>query len=130
MKYPLIAALLGLLVIAPAHALEKEPFTKERFSELQQQGELILVDVFADWCSTCARQQTILQKYRDEHPEVDLHILEVDYDKDRRTVRDLRAPRQSTLLLYRGDKQFWFSVAETREDVIFEAINTAVDFEE
>jgi len=41
----------------------------------------------------------------------------------------LRAPRQSTLLLYKGETQFWYSVAETREDVIFEAINRADQFE-
>ncbi len=35
--------------------LEKEPFTEERFEELQKAGEVILVDVFADWCPTCVK---------------------------------------------------------------------------
>jgi len=60
-----------------------------------------------------------------EHPDVDLNILVVDFDEDRQYVRALRAPRQSTLLLFRGEDQYWYSVAETREDVIFEAINRA-----
>jgi thioredoxin 1 len=112
-----------------AWALDAEPFSNERFAELQGKGELVLIDIFATWCPTCARQHEVLKKYQAEHPEVDLHILTVDYDEDRQTVRQLRAPRQSTLLLYKGDKQFWYSVAETREDVIFDAINRAANFE-
>ena len=125
----ILSMLFALALFAPAWALEKEPFSNERFAELQQAGELVLIDVFADWCSTCAKQQEILKKYLAEHPDVDLHILEVNYDKDRNYVRQLRAPRQSTLLLYKGEDQFWYSVAETREDVIFDAINRAAQFE-
>lgn len=120
---------LTMLLSASVWALDAEPFSNERFAELQEKGELVLIDVFAPWCPTCARQHEVLEKYRAEHPDVDLHILTVDYDEDRQTVRQLRVPRQSTLLLYKGETQFWYSVAETREDVIFDAINRAADFE-
>jgi thioredoxin 1 len=129
MSLKLLTVPFALLLSVSAWALESEPFSNERFAELQEQGELVLIDVFAPWCSTCARQHEVLEKYRAEHPDVDLHILSVDYDNDRQTVRQLRAPRQSTLLLYKGETQFWYSVAETREDVIFDAINRAADFE-
>ncbi|MFU8831145.1 MAG: thioredoxin family protein [Wenzhouxiangella sp.] len=124
----LIVIVAGLFLAGSALALDKEDFTQERFDELQDQGALILVDVFATWCPTCARQQTILADYVEQHPDVDLHVLTVDYDRDRATVRQLRAPRQSTLLLFKGDQQFWFSVAETREEVIFGEINRAAEF--
>lgn len=52
-----------------------------------------------------------------------LHILEVNFDQDKAAVKRFRAPRQSTLLLYRGEEQLWFSVAETRQEAIFAAIN-------
>mgnify|MGYP006272841235 CR=1 FL=1 len=118
--------LLGLTCfVSSAFAVDKEPYTPERLAELQAQGALVLVDVFADWCPTCARQQAVLDRYVEERPEVDLHVLEVDFDEDRQSVRDLRAPRQSTLLLFRGEQQYWYSVAETREEVIFEAIDRA-----
>jgi len=124
------AALFIAFICSPmAMALDKEPFSGERFAELQAAGALVLIDVYADWCSTCAKQQEILKRYLADHPEVDLNILEVDFDADRDHVRRLRAPRQSTLLLYRGEDQFWYSVAETRPEVIYEAINRAVEFE-
>lgn len=33
-------------------AQQKEAFTEQRFAALQEQGALILLDVFADWCPT------------------------------------------------------------------------------
>lgn len=128
MKQLAMTLVLGLVLAAtPVWALEKEPFEQARFDELRANGELVLVDVFADWCSTCARQQEILADYVAKHPDVDLHILEVNYDRDKKIVRQLRAPRQSTLLLYAGKEQYWYSVAETDPEVIFNTINRAAD---
>lgn len=128
MRYALTLAF-SLIFSMPALALEKEPFSQQRFDELRAGNELVLVDVFADWCSTCAKQQKILKSYLKAHPEVELNILEVNYDKDKDVVRQLRAPRQSTLLLYKGEKQYWYSVAETDKDVIFDTLNRAAGAE-
>lgn len=107
-------------------ALEKEPFTQERFEALQAAGEVVLIDVFATWCPTCKKQQEVLTRFRTDNPDADFHILVVDFDKDKEWVSHFRAPRQSTLLLYVGDKQYWYSVAETRYEVIADEINKAI----
>jgi len=130
MKRYLLAFAALFFFATAAQALEKEPFSNERFEELKSEGALVLVDVWASWCPTCAKQQEILEDYAKAHPDVDLHVLVVDYDDDKQYVRQLRAPRQSTLLLYKGEEQFWYSVAETREDVIFREINRAAEFGE
>lgn len=114
-----------LAVFQPASAQTHEPFTQARFEALQAQNALVLIDVFAPWCPTCARQQTALAAYQEAHPDVPLHVLRVDFDNQKSVVRQFRAPRQSTLLLYKGTERVWFSVAETRRNVLFAAINTA-----
>lgn len=120
------AALLALAVVAGDLAgQEQEAFTDERFAELQEQDALILLDVFASWCGTCARQQEVLAEYRARHPEVALHTLTIDFDERKDLVRRFAAPRQSTLILYRGDERIWFSVAESRREVIFAELNRA-----
>ena len=116
------------LLISPfALALEKVPFDPDHFATLQANNEVILVDVYADWCSTCARQQRIIQAFRDENPRKPFHVLEIDFDDDKQWVRHFRAPRQSTLLLYAGEQQFWFSVAETRPEIIHAELSKALD---
>jgi len=41
-------------------------------------------------------------------------------------VTRFAAPRQSTLILYRGEERLWFSVAETRRDAIFTRLSDAL----
>ena len=115
----ILAALTGLAQAAP------EAFTEERFRALQKQDALVLVDIHADWCPTCAKQQDILNAYQSGRPDADLHWLKVDFDDQKEWVKHFKAPRQSTLLLYRGDEQIWFSVAETRREKIFERLDEA-----
>ncbi len=128
MKKKIVCALALVLAIAGplwAQKLTKEPFSRERLQALQAAGELVLLDVFADWCPTCAKQQEVLAAYKREHPDVKLNILEINFDKDKQWVKEFRAPRQSTLILYRGHKQLWYSVAETRAEVIVAELNKA-----
>jgi thioredoxin 1 len=120
-----MAALALILSGGGLFAQQKEPFTPERFAELQQQDALILIDVYADWCPTCAQQQRILAAFQSEHADVPLHILEVDFDRQKQYVTRFSAPRQSTLILYRGTERVWFSVAETRSEVVFAELNKA-----
>ncbi|MGR8919283.1 MAG: thioredoxin family protein [Gammaproteobacteria bacterium] len=115
----------ALALVAHAAAATSEAFTEARFEALKAEGALVLVDVHASWCPTCAKQQKILDDYEARHPDVALHRLLVDFDEQKEWVKHFRAPRQSTLLLYRGDEQVWFSVAETRAEKVFEAINAA-----
>ncbi|MFW6206224.1 MAG: thioredoxin family protein [Gemmatimonadota bacterium] len=108
-----------------AQAPDKEPFTEQRFEALQEQGAYVLLDVFADWCPTCAAQQKVLAAFQDEHPDAPLHILSIDFDDRKDLVRRFGAPRQSTLILFHGTERVWFSVAETRRDAIFGALAAA-----
>ena len=113
-----------LLTVGPLAAQQRQPqqqreaFSPERFNALQEQGALVLIEVFADWCPTCAMQQRVLAAFRAQHPSMPLHTLTVDFDSQKEWVRHFGAPRQSTLIIYKGRQRLWFSVAETRADVI------------
>lgn len=106
-------------------ATQSEAFSEARFRALQGEGQLILVDVAAGWCPTCAKQAKLVKQYREERPEVPLHVLRVDFDDQKRWVKHFKAPRQSTLILYRGSERVWFSVAETNRKAIFAALDEA-----
>lgn len=119
-----LVAVTWLILCVPARAAS-ESFTLQRFEALQAQNALIMVDVHATWCPTCAQQTEILKEYKIQRPDVELHWLKVDFDDQKKWVKRFRAPRQSTLLLYRGKEQLWFSVAETRADKVFAIIDAA-----
>ena len=105
----------------------KENFTEARFKELQKKGALVLVDVWASWCPTCAKQQEVLAAFRKSHPDIPLHTLTVDFDAQKEWVSFFKAPRQSTLILFKGTERVWFAVAETRTAAITEQLLLAAN---
>ncbi|ROQ21426.1 thioredoxin [Marinimicrobium koreense] len=126
LKYMLAMISFTFALNAVSAEVEKVPFTEERFKALQTQSDtLILLDVHAEWCPTCAKQGEALAEYQTENPEVPLTILNIDFDDQKEWVKHFKAPRQSTLILYKGEDRLWFSVAETRKEVIFDALNEA-----
>src|SRR6056297_753642 len=123
-----LLALLGLLFLVLSDAgaaANAEAFDPARFEALQASEALVLVDVAASWCSTCAQQDALVPRYQAGRPDVALHVLRVDFDEQKEWVRHFKAPRQSTLVLYRGSERIWFSVAETREEILFEVLDEA-----
>lgn len=122
---PLLLFSIALYLGAGAVSREAERFTPERFAALQAEEALVLVEIHATWCVTCRRQREIVRRYRELHPEVDLVLLSIDFDTQKPAVEALGAKYQSTLVLYRGRERLWYSVAETREEVIFAALNRA-----
>ncbi len=121
----LFATIAFSIISLQAFALDAESFTKERFDALQAEGAPVLVDVYATWCHTCAKQRKVLEQYQTENPDSKRVILEVDFDDQKEWVTHFKAPRQSTLVLFSKGEQVWFSVAETREAKIFDALNQA-----
>lgn len=103
----------------------KTPFTEAAFKEAQANNEVILIDVFATWCPTCKRQSMILADYFHKNPASKVKVLVVDFDEQKDWVSYFKAPRQSTLILYKGEKQVWFSVAETKADAITQQLINA-----
>lgn len=101
----------------------KQPFTAEAYQAAKANNKTYLIDVYADWCSTCKRQQRVLNAYFEQNPNSEIIVFEVDFDTQKEWVTYFKAPRQSTLALYRGEEQLWFSVAQTRQRTIFNALN-------
>lgn len=104
---------------------KKRAFSEEDFSNLQEDGALVLLEISAEWCSVCHHQAEVLEEYFTEYPDTPLHILTIDFDRQKPLVKRFEAPRQSTLILFRGKEMIWFSVAEMRREVIFAALSEA-----
>lgn len=127
LKSVFIATLATATLAFSAHAAEMQPFSQERLEVLQAEGNPVLVEVFADWCSTCQRQSPIVGRLLEEDAFSDYAALKLDWDDQRDDAQALGAPRQSTLLIYRDGEQVGMSVAETNESRLREFLATGVN---
>lgn len=111
----LFAGLVAVLLVAsvPASAAEVQPYSPEALAEAQSDGKPILVDVFAEWCSTCKAQKPILAALTKEPKYKNLLVLRADFDKDKEDLKALNVRSQSTLIVFKGDQELVRSVGST-----------------
>lgn len=111
----LFAGLVAILLLVPvsASAAEWKDYSPEALAEAQSAGKPILVDVFAAWCPTCRAQNPILVTLTRDPKYSDLVVLKADFDKDKEALKALRVQSQSTLIVFKGDKEIDRSVGST-----------------
>ena len=102
-----------LVVSMPASASQGDAYSPEALAAAQEAGKPILVDVYAGWCSTCKAQQPILAGLTSQPKYKDLVVLRADFDKDKEALKALGVQKQSTLIVFKGDKEMDRSVGST-----------------
>lgn len=94
------------------------PFTMSEFDALQKEGKPILVHVHASWCPTCKVQDPIIHELTQSSDLKNLKVLELDFDSQKDIVRQFKVTMQSTLIVFKGDKEVGRSVGDTKKDSI------------
>lgn len=101
---------------------EPRPYTPGLAEDAMARGERIVLMFSADWCSTCRRQQRIIDALRAADPRIDsdLTVIRVDWDQfgNGDLARRFAVPRRSTLIALRGEVELDRIVAGTSEEAI------------
>lgn len=85
-------------------------------------GEVVFVDYYATWCSTCRTQSRVIEQLTDANPDYQaaMKFVRVDWDVFGRepvtTSRNI--PRRSTLIVLQGDQELGRVVAQTGQRAI------------
>jgi thiol-disulfide isomerase/thioredoxin len=128
-RFRLIAAALAALVLGfalPVLAAEPKPFDATALAAEQKAGKSIVVHVSAPWCPTCKAQKPILDKLAADPAFKDFVIFDLDFDTGGSALRALNARSQSTLVVYKGDKETGRSVGDTNAGSIEALLKTAL----
>ncbi|MBV1700648.1 MAG: thioredoxin family protein [Hyphomicrobiales bacterium] len=118
------AALLAPATLAAA--VGPVPFNRAAFLAAQKADKPILVQIHADWCPTCAAQKPILSKLEAQADYADFVVFNVDFDKQKAIVRSFKANMQSTLIVYKGNKEVARSVGSTDPMTIEDLFKQAI----
>jgi thiol:disulfide interchange protein len=102
------------------------PFTTKALASAQQSGKPVLVHVHADWCPNCQAQKKILAKLLAQPELKNYQVLQVDFDTQTAVVKALGVRYQSTLIVYKGNKEMGRSTGNTNEQDIAALLKKAV----
>lgn len=106
-----------LAMTLSASAGGEQDYKPGLIQSLLAEGKTLLVDYKASWCTTCARQERVINQLRKENPAYDKAITFVAVDWDEYGRHDVttsrNVPRRSTLLVLRGNEELARIVAGT-----------------
>lgn len=126
----LLALAACLLAPLPLAAQERTYYEPGLAEAAMADGQVILLDFFAPWCSTCRAQERVLAELRAANPAYDeaITFITVDWDTygDGELSRGLEIPRRSTLVALNGEIELGRVVAATGRDEIAALLDAAL----
>ena len=130
-KKLIILLFLQLFVIHTSFSMEKETtFNKELFNKAQSDGKIVVVSSWIKYCSSCASQMKVLNKAKNEGKLLDINFKNIEYfsfDVTNKEIANLLNVKfQTTLLIYKDNKEIYRSLGETTEDLIYEALKKVI----
>lgn len=102
------------------------PYQKARFDSLVQSGAPVVAHVHATWCSTCRRQETLLNELLKDPHFAKIHAVRVDYDKDVAFEKAHNVTSRATILVFKGGHEVARVVFDTNRDKIRKALDAAL----
>ena len=107
-----------------ANALEKKTtFSKELFNKAQSEGKIVVVSSWVKYCSSCASQMKVLNKAKNEFNNIEYLTFEIT---NKEISKLLNVQYQTTLLIFKDNKEVYRSIGETSRDAIYKAIESSI----
>ena len=126
-----ILFVLQFFIINPTISMEKETtFNKKLFDKAQSEGKVVIVSSWIKYCSSCASQMKVLKKAKNEGKLIDIEFKNIEYfsfdvtNKEIANFFDVKF--QTTLLIFKDNKEIYRSLGETTEDLIYQAIKETI----
>ena len=113
-----------IIFASSANALEKKTtFSKELFDKAQSDGKVVVVSSWVKYCSSCASQMKVLNKAKNEFNDIEYLTFEIT---DKEISKLLNVQYQTTLLIFKDNKEVYRSIGETSRDAIYKAIESSI----
>ena len=115
-----------LLIIFPlnsAVAEKQTTFDNDVFNKAQSDGKTVVVSSWIKYCTSCASQMKAL---KDVEKDFD-NLIYLTFDVTNREIaKQLNIQFQTTLVIYKNNKEVYRSLGELSKDKIYKAINSVI----
>ena len=102
---------------------KKTTFSEEIFNKAQSEGKVVVVSSWIKYCSSCASQMKVLNKAKDDFQ----NIIYLNFDvRNKEISKLLNVQYQTTLLIFKKNKEIYRSVGETSKSEIYRAIEKSL----
>ena len=107
--------------------MEKETtFSKELFNKAQSNGKVVVVSSWIKYCTSCSSQMKVLNKAKNEFDNIEYFTFDVSNKNGQNSVFGIDGQYQTTLLIFKDNKEVYRSIGETTKDLIYKAIQSSI----
>ena len=113
-----------LIITSSVNAAEKKTtFNEELFKQAQLDGKIVVVSSWIKYCTSCASQMKVLDKAKNDFKNIEFFTFEVT---EKEIAKLLNVQYQTTLLIFRDNKEVYRSIGETSREAIYKAIKSSI----
>ena len=98
-------------------------FDKTLFDKAQSEGKIVVVSSWVKYCTSCASQMKVLDKAKNDFKNIEYF----KFDVRNKEIADLfNIQYQTTLLIFKNNKEVYRSIGETSREAIYKAIKSSI----
>jgi len=105
-------------------AIGKETtYSKELFDKALSEGKVVVVSSWIKYCTSCASQMKVIEKAKKDFDNMEYFTFDVT---NKEIAKFFNVQYQTTLLIFKDNKEIYRSIGETTEDLIYEALKSSI----
>ena len=105
-------------------AIGKETtYSKELFDKALSEGKVVVVSSWIKYCTSCASQMKVLEKAKNDFDNMEYFAFDVT---NKEIAQFFNVQYQTTLLIFKDNKEVYRSIGETSKEAIYKAIKSSI----
>ena len=122
MKKILVIIIIFFATISLSSAKETT-FKKELFDRALSDGKVVVISSWIKYCTSCASQMKVLEKAKNDFDNIEYFAFDVTNEE---IAKFFNVQYQTTLLIFKDNKEVYRSIGETTKELIYDALNSSI----
>ena len=98
-------------------------YDKQLFDKALSEGKVVVVSSWIKYCSSCAGQMEVLKKAKKDFDNMEYFAFDV---RDKEIAKFFNVQYQTTLLIFKDNKEVYRSIGETTKELIYDSLNSSI----
>ena len=112
-----------VLALTSKATSKETTYDKQLFDKALSEGKVVVVSSWIKYCSSCAGQMEVLKKAKKDFENMEYFAFDVT---NKEIAKFFNVQYQTTLLIFKDNKEVYRSIGETSKELIYEALNSSI----
>ena len=112
-----------ILALTSKATSKETTYDKQLFDKALSEGKVVVVSSWIKYCSSCAGQMEVLKKAKKDFENMEYFAFDVT---NKEIAQFFNVQYQTTLLIFKDNKEVYRSIGETTKELIYEALKSTI----